>query len=120
LFTFAISALFPRLLAIAAKPGISCVFRKSNVKFLGYLIDSNGIQPLPEKVAVITNFKLLGTIKDLQRFLGMVNYYRRFIPHGAEAQLKLQKIMSGKNKKTGAKMLWTEELKRAFDTFKKL
>jgi hypothetical protein len=57
-----------------------CVFIKSNVKFLGYLIDSNGIQPLPEKVAVITNFKLPGTIKDLQRFLGMVNYYRRFIP----------------------------------------
>jgi hypothetical protein len=56
-----------------------CVFSKSNVKFLGYLIDSNGIQPLPEKVAVITNFKLPGTIKDLQRFLGMVNYYRRFI-----------------------------------------
>jgi hypothetical protein len=86
---------------------------------LGYLvISSNGIQPLPEKVAVVTNFKLPGTIKNLQRCLGMVNYYRRFIPHGAEAQLKLQKIMSGKNKKTGAKMLWTEELKRAFDTCK--
>jgi hypothetical protein len=86
---------------------------------LGYLIDSNGIQPLPEKVAVITNFKLPGTIKDLQRFLGMVNYYRRFIPHAAEAQLKLQNILSGKNKKTGAKiLLWTEELKRAFDTCK--
>jgi hypothetical protein len=68
---------------------------------LRYLIDSNGngIQPLPEKVAVITNFKLLGTIKDLQRFLGMVNYYRRFIPHAAEAQLKLQNILSGKTKK---------------------
>jgi transposase InsO family protein len=95
-----------------------CVFSKSNVKFLGYLIDSNGIQPLPEKVAVITNFKLSGTIKDLQRFLGIVNYYRRFIPHAAEAQLKLQNILSGKNKKTGAKILWTEELKRAFDTCK--
>jgi hypothetical protein len=53
----------------------------------------------------ITNFKLPGTIKDLQRFLGMVNYYRRFIPHAAGAQLKLQNILSGKNKKTGVKIL---------------
>jgi hypothetical protein len=59
----------------------------------------------PRKWHVIKNFKLPGTIKDLQRSLGMVNYYRRFIPHAAEAQLKLQNILSGKNKKTGAKIL---------------
>ena len=44
------------------------------------MIDEQGITPVPEKVTAIQNFPQLTLLWQLQRFLGLVNYYRRFIP----------------------------------------
>ena len=55
----------------------------TTLDFLGHRITSTGITPLPEKVEAITHLEQPETIKGLQGFIGMVNFYRRFIPAAA-------------------------------------
>ena len=61
-----------------------CKFFKSKVHYLGYLVGTNGVQPLPEKLAAIQALELPKDIKELQHFLGQVRFYRKFIPFFAD------------------------------------
>ncbi|XP_020297189.1 uncharacterized protein LOC109861792 [Pseudomyrmex gracilis] len=61
------------------------------VKFLGYLVTGEGTKPLPEKVEVIKKFPKPQTAKQLRQFLGMLNFYRRFIPKAASRIKRLTK-----------------------------
>ncbi|GBM98878.1 Transposon Ty3-I Gag-Pol polyprotein, partial [Araneus ventricosus] len=56
---------------------LKCVLGKPSVKFLGCLITSEGVKPLPEKVQVISQFPKPQNIAELKRFLAMLNFYRR-------------------------------------------
>ncbi|BHF83082.1 hypothetical protein SprV_0802622400 [Sparganum proliferum] len=71
------------------------VFGVSSLEFLGHLVDSDGIRPLPSKVAAIRDFPPPTSKRQLQRFLGMVNFYRRFLPNCADTILPLTNILSG-------------------------
>lgn len=71
-----------------------CVFGVEEVKFLGYNISASGTKPLPEKVEAITNFPTPKTVKELRRFLGMLNFYRRFIPSAAQHQAPLNALLT--------------------------
>ena len=62
-----------------------CTFGKSSVRYLGHLVSASGIRPLPERVQDLVQFPAPTTRLGVQRFLGMVNYYRRFILHLAQA-----------------------------------
>ncbi|TLM25049.1 RNA-directed DNA polymerase, partial [Acinetobacter baumannii] len=57
-----------------------CVFGVPKITFLGYSISAEGTKPLPSKVEAIKTFPVPKTVRELRRFLGMVNFYRRFIP----------------------------------------
>lgn len=72
-----------------------CVFGASEVTFLGYRISASGTKPLPEKVSAISNFSAPKTVKELRRFLGMINFYRRFIPNAAKQQAPLNALLTG-------------------------
>nr|VZI42160.1 unnamed protein product [Spirometra erinaceieuropaei] len=72
-----------------------CVLGATSLEFLGHLIDSNGIRPLPSKVAAIREFPPPTSKRQLQRFLGMVNFYRRFLPNCADIILPLTTLLSG-------------------------
>ncbi|SSD61661.1 related to Transposon Ty3-G Gag-Pol polyprotein [Saccharomycodes ludwigii] len=56
-----------------------CHFLQSSVEFLGYQISAGKIEPLQGKTDAICAFPTPRSVKEAQRFLGMVNYYRRFI-----------------------------------------
>jgi hypothetical protein len=51
-----------------------CTFAVSSVKFLGHMVDGNGIVPLPRHVQAIQEFPPPADIKQLQQFLGLVNF----------------------------------------------
>lgn len=70
-------------------------FRRSEVKFLGYLVSASGILPLPEKVTAIREFSRPATVKQLRRFLGMLNFYRRFTAGAARFQASLNDCLKG-------------------------
>ncbi|BHF62917.1 hypothetical protein SprV_0200590600 [Sparganum proliferum] len=72
-----------------------CILGATSLEFLGHLIDSNGIRPLPSKVAAIRDFSPPTSKRQLQRFLGMVNFYRRFLPNCADTILPLTNLLSG-------------------------
>nr|VZH92911.1 unnamed protein product [Spirometra erinaceieuropaei] len=77
-----------------------CVLGATSLEFLGHLIDSNGIRPLPSKVAAIRDFPPPTSKRQLQRFLGMVNFYRRFLPNCTDTILPLTSLLSGGSKRT--------------------
>ncbi|BHF81749.1 hypothetical protein SprV_0802488300 [Sparganum proliferum] len=72
-----------------------CVFGVPSLEFLGHLVDSHGIRPLPSKVAAIRDFPPPTSKRRLQRLLGMVNFYRRFLPNCAIIILPLTSLLSG-------------------------
>nr|VZI01885.1 unnamed protein product [Spirometra erinaceieuropaei] len=72
-----------------------CVFGVPSLEFLSHLVDSHGIRPLPSKVAAIRDFPPPTSKRQLQRFLGMVNFYRRFLPNCADTILPLTNLLSG-------------------------
>lgn len=110
--------LFQRLrdYGIVVNPS-KCVFGQPRVKFLGYLVSSAGTSPLPEKVEAIQNYPKPVTAKQLRRFLGMINFYRRFMPKAAATQAPLNELL--KDRVRGKDILrWTSEATDAFEASK--
>ena len=105
--------LFSRL----AKHGLiinlkKCVFGKSAIAFLGHHIDDCGIVPLLAKVQAIRDFPRPSSLKALQRFTGMVNFYHRFIRQCAGLMRLLFQAVTGKPKP--ADFTWTDNMQQSF------
>ncbi|CAF4935385.1 unnamed protein product [Pieris macdunnoughi] len=72
-----------------------CVFGAQEVTFLGCSVSSKGIRPLDTKVKVIKDYPTPKTVRELRRFLGMINFYRRFIKNAASFQTPLHSLLTG-------------------------
>lgn len=57
-----------------------CVFGVPVIDFLGFQISKDGVKPSPSRVSAIVDLKSPTSVKEVQGFLGMVNYYHRFLP----------------------------------------
>lgn len=95
-----------------------CVFGQTKVNFLGYLISEEGTCPLPDRVTAILKYAQPATAKELRRFLGMVNFYRRFIPRISDTQAPLNDLLVP-NLKGKAIINWTPEASTAFEATKR-
>ena len=71
-----------------------CELAVTNLTFLGQYISTEGFEPIEQKVQTITKFQKPQTMKQLRRLLGMINFYRRFIPGCAEILQSLNKMLS--------------------------
>lgn len=60
-----------------------CQFGLPAIDFLGHCVSPQGAVLLPAKVEAVAAFLRPRSVKTLQEFLGMVNFYNRFIPHAA-------------------------------------
>ena len=89
-----------------------CVFGVSEIDFLGHRVSKTGICPLPTKVKAIANFPVPTSVKLLERFIGMVNFYHRFVPKAAEVMKPLYGALSGKPRPK--EINWTQEMNEAF------
>ena len=73
--------IFIRLKAAELKLKLEkCCFFKKHIQYLGHLISADGIQPLPEKLKSITKMPAPKNPKEVKQFLGLVGYYRKFVP----------------------------------------
>lgn len=95
-----------------------CQFGKFEVEFLGYLIDEKGIRPTNEKVRAILDYPKPKTVSDLRRFLGMINFYRRSLPHAAQSQAPLLEYLKDSKKRDKRVIPWNETSEGAFEIVK--
>ena len=70
-----------------------CEFGQTEVKFLGHIINQEGIHADPEKTRAIKEFAGPRERKDLQRFFGMVNYLGKFSPSLADGSYALRQLL---------------------------
>ncbi len=94
-----------------------CVFGASEICFLGHCINQHGISPLLDKVRVIRDFPLPKSDQQLRQFMGLVNFYHRFLPHGAELMHPLHELLPNR-KSTSATLNWSEDAIAAFNATK--
>jgi hypothetical protein len=90
-----------------------CSFAQSAVDFLGHRITAEGASPLESHVAAVQDFPQPATVQGLQGFLGMVNFYRRFLPGLARTLLPLTDALKG-GVKGASIVLWTADMVAAF------
>lgn len=115
-----------------------CHFGLQSLKLLGRMVSIDGISVLPERAAAIERLSApLKTVEELQSFLGLMGYYRHFIPRYTEVAAPLQDLMKGmKYERSGngraylilesgertspakVKIPWGPEQQRAFDALK--
>jgi len=81
-----------------------CEFLRKEVTYLGYIIFENGILPDPAKLSAVKNFLTLKKIKDVQSFIGLAGYYRKFIKYFSKIAKPLTILI-----KKNTKFEWTTE-----------
>ena len=89
-----------------------CVFGVQSLDFLGHRLDQVGVVPLPAKVEAISRFPQPATVKGLQEFIGMVNFYHRFLPGLAHTLRPLHAALAD-SAKSGS-IDFTRDMSRAF------
>jgi hypothetical protein len=82
------------------------------VHYLGYIIDQYGVHVDPAKIQIICDWPAPTTLTDLQRFLGLANFYCRFILGFSYIAWALSQINRGDGKE---KFVWGEYQQQAFD-----
>ncbi|GFW60367.1 transposon Ty3-I Gag-Pol polyprotein [Trichonephila clavipes] len=93
-----------------------CAFGQSELKFLGFLVSSNGISPLPEKIQFLKDFPLPKTVQELRRFLATLNFYH-FLKGAAEEQACLHDLVKNKVKRDNTPVVWNDVTKSAFESY---
>uniref|UniRef100_A0A670K722 ribonuclease H n=1 Tax=Podarcis muralis TaxID=64176 RepID=A0A670K722_PODMU len=92
-----------------------CQFAQGEVVYLGFRVGSGSIKTLEAKIQCIQEWPRPLVKKDVQSFIGLVNYYRRFINHFSTLAAPLTNLCK---KSLPVKVEWTEECQRAFDLLK--
>jgi hypothetical protein len=92
-----------------------CEFEKDSIAFLGFIISSKGIGTDPAKVEAVRTFPIPKTLRDARSFLGLVGYYRRFVPRFSD----IGEPISSLTKKSQA-FVWQDQQQRAFERLKEL
>lgn len=90
-----------------------CHFLYNQITYLGYLVDEKGIQPSPANVDSIVNYPLPRNTKDVQRFIGLASYFRKFVPKFSIVAKPLYDLL-----KKGVNFKFEAEENNAFDALK--
>lgn len=93
---------------LVLKPS-KCQFLRKETTYLRHVISEEGVKPDPEKIEVIRNYPTPRTVKDIRAFLGLVGFYRRFIPEFSHLSTPMTALT-----KKDARFHWTEEAQEAF------
>lgn len=87
-----------------------CEFCRSQVRYLGFLVQKDGLSVDPEKAQPLLDYPAPRNIKQLRRLLGMASWYRRFIPQFATVSEPLTRLL-----RKNQRWEWGDEQTRAFE-----
>ncbi|KAL0195339.1 hypothetical protein M9458_008911, partial [Cirrhinus mrigala] len=88
-----------------------CEFHQERITFLGYVISPEGVAMDESKVNAVRNWPRPKTLKELQRFLGFSNFYRRFIRNFSTVAAPLSSMI----KQGSTRLTWTPAAAQAYD-----
>jgi Reverse transcriptase (RNA-dependent DNA polymerase)/RNase H-like domain found in reverse transcriptase/Integrase zinc binding domain/Chromo (CHRromatin Organisation MOdifier) domain/gag-polyprotein putative aspartyl protease len=92
---------------------LKCHFFTSELKYLGHLVGKDGLKPDPEKIEVIRTWPKPTNVQQVRQFLGLANYFRKFIARYSIIAAPLTSLTSSKRPWT-----WGEREQQAFDRIK--
>ena len=92
-----------------------CIFMASSVEYLGHRIDREGLHPTDAKVQAINEAQSPKNITELKSFLGLLNYYSKFLPNLASKLSSLYQLLRKQQKWS-----WTSEQEQAFAAAKNM
>ena len=90
-----------------------CSFFKKHIQYLGHLISDEGIKPLLKKLESIAKMPIPKNAKQVKQFLGLVGYYRKFVPRFADISRILTKLTC-----KDQEFKWTLECDKCFHMLK--
>ncbi|KAL7880825.1 hypothetical protein SRHO_G00030790 [Serrasalmus rhombeus] len=90
-----------------------CEFSKSQIKFLGQIIEASGVRADPEKVKAVKAMREPENISEVRGLLGMINHLGKFLPHLAEKTRPLRDLLKKSNM-----WAWGTQQQEAFDRIK--
>lgn len=91
-----------------------CKFFEKTLEYLGHEISESGIRPSKTKTHAIVNAKIPTDLTSLRSFLGLVNFYGKFVKNLQSLLHPLHTLL-----KKGEKFLWTKECQEVFDQIKR-
>jgi hypothetical protein len=98
-----------------------CDFFKTEVTYLGHVVSKDGIKPDPKKVQAVKDWPTPQTVHDVRSFLGMANYFRRFIKGYSTYAAPLIDITGGnisRRKSHSVAITWAPKCQEAFTALK--
>lgn len=95
-----------------------CKFVAEEVVFLGHSVNAEGVKPVASKVEAIVNYSRPNTVAELRRFLGMLNFYGRFVPNIADKQAPLHDYSRANKKRDTSVIEWNDVSIAAFESCK--
>ena len=90
-----------------------CEFLKDRIEYCGHVITKEGLQQAPAKVAAMVNMPAPSDVKQLRAFIGMVQYYARFVPNLSHQLRPLLELLV-----KGKKWTWGRRQQDAFKAVK--
>jgi hypothetical protein len=91
-----------------------CQFGTNSVRYLSHIITPQGCRPCPNKIAAVISYKMpVDNQKELRVWLGMCNYWKRYIKDYAKICQPLHRLL-----KRDAKYIWNNECTKAFETLR--
>lgn len=94
---------------LKVKPS-KCQFLTQEIHFLGHRITPQGVGMSIEKINALNTLRVPNTTRRLRSFLGLTNYYRRFIPNYASIAVPLYNLL-----KKDVRFKWTQECQEALN-----
>ena len=92
-----------------------CSFMSDEVMFLGHKVDSAGLHPVHEKVQAIKEAPTPSNVTELKAYLGLLNYYNKFLPSLSTVLAPVHKLLQ-----KDTKWQWGEAQKAAFEKSKEM
>ena len=98
------------------KPSKCKLFKKS-ISYLGHVVSEEGVRTDPKKIEAVQKWERPYNVHTVRRFLGFVNYYRKFIKDYSKIARPLYNLISGDNAKRRTNLVeWSHAAEEAFQT----
>ena len=113
-----LGAVFQKLkeAGLKLKPSKCQLFKKS-ISYLGHVVPEEGVRTDPKKIEAFKKWERPHKVNTVRRFLGFVNYYRKFIKDYSKIARPLYDLISGDNAKMKTNQVeWSNAAEKAFQT----